>query len=207
MSQVLVFSRTKHGADKIVKDLHAAEIQAEAIHGNKSQNARQRALTAFKAGDLRVLVATDIAARGIDIDNLEYVINYDLSNESETYVHRIGRTGRAGLSGSSISFCDGEEREYLKDIEKLIRQKVPVVSDHPFPTNDDEARSEYLAAEEMKRRPKGGRGGFGRAPRSDMESRPHSSPKPRGAGGPRNGGPSGGPKKFSHKKPSPRSKR
>lgn len=207
MSQVLVFSRTKHGADKIVKDLHAAEIQAEAIHGNKSQNARQRALTAFKAGDLRVLVATDIAARGIDIDNLEYVINYDLSNESETYVHRIGRTGRAGLSGSSISFCDGEEREYLKDIEKLIRQKVPVVSDHPFPTNDDEARSEYLAAEEAKRRPKGGRGGFGRSPRSNMESRPHSSPKPRGAGGPRSGGPSGGPKKFSHKKPSPRSKR
>lgn len=128
----LVFARTKHGADKVVKVLSKAKITAEAIHGNKSQNARQRALSNFKEGKTKVLVATDIAARGIDISDLALVINYDLPNVPETYVHRIGRTGRASASGISISFCNVEERPYLKDIEKLIKQKIPVVSTHPY---------------------------------------------------------------------------
>lgn len=122
----LVFSRTKHGANKIAKELLKVRITAEAIHGNKSQTARQTALSNFKNGKTRVLVATDIAARGIDIDDLAYVFNYDLPNVPETYVHRIGRTGRAGASGQAISFCDQEERAYLRDIEKLIGKKVPV---------------------------------------------------------------------------------
>jgi ATP-dependent RNA helicase RhlE len=129
---VLVFTRTKHGADKVVKDLIKINIKAEAIHGNKSQNARQRALTNFKARTTRVLVATDIAARGIDVDELAHVINYELPNIPETYVHRIGRTGRAGLSGIAYSFCDGEEKEFLDDIEKLIGLKIPVNEDHPY---------------------------------------------------------------------------
>ena len=126
IKSALVFTRTKHGANKVAKDLAGARISAEAIHGNKSQNARQAALGNFKNGKTRVLVATDIAARGIDIDDLAYVFNYDLPNIPETYVHRIGRTGRAGASGQAISFCDTEERAYLRDIEKLIGQKVPV---------------------------------------------------------------------------------
>jgi len=132
VASTLVFSRTKHGADKVVKILSKANITAEAIHGNKSQNARQRALSNFKEGKTKVLVATDIAARGIDISDLALVINYDIPNIPETYVHRIGRTGRASASGISISFCDVEERPYLRDIEKLIRQKVPVIANHPF---------------------------------------------------------------------------
>ena len=130
--RVLVFSRTKHGADKVAKDLNRSLIKAEAIHGNKSQNARQRALENFKTGNTRVLVATDIAARGIDVQDLEYVINYDLPNVPETYVHRIGRTGRAGASGKALSFCDREERVYLRDIHKVIKQTIPVVKDHPY---------------------------------------------------------------------------
>ncbi|MBT6161752.1 MAG: DEAD/DEAH box helicase [Flavobacteriaceae bacterium] len=129
---VLVFSRTKHGANKIVKTLDQAHIKSAAIHGNKSQNMRQKALGAFKDGSLKVLVATDIAARGIDVDELALVINYDLPNVSETYVHRIGRTGRANASGIALSFCMGEERPYLKDIEKLIKQQVPRMGEHPF---------------------------------------------------------------------------
>ena len=129
---VLVFSRTKHGANKIVKILDKAGINSAAIHGNKSQVQRQKALGAFKDGKMRVLVATDIAARGIDIEELALVVNYDLPNVAETYVHRIGRTGRAKASGIAISFCDGEERAYLRDIQKLINQKVPVIADHPF---------------------------------------------------------------------------
>src|SRR5206468_3993202 len=127
----LVFTRTKHGADKVVKDLIRAGITAEAIHGNKSQNARLRALTNFKNRTTRVLIATDIAARGIDIDELTHVINYEIPNIPETYVHRIGRTGRAGASGIALSFCDAEEKEFLRDIEKLIGRPVPVVEDHP----------------------------------------------------------------------------
>jgi ATP-dependent RNA helicase RhlE len=128
----LVFSRTKHGADKIVKMLSKASIKSEAIHGNKSQNARVRALGNFKSGRSKVLVATDIAARGIDIDDLSLVVNYDLPNIPETYVHRIGRTGRADASGMALSFCDQEERPYLKDIQKLIGQEISVVKEHPF---------------------------------------------------------------------------
>ena len=129
---VLVFTRTKHGADKVVKDLQKANITAEAIHGNKSQNARQRALSNFKSQHTRVLVATDIAARGIDIDQLTHVINYELPNVPETYVHRIGRTGRAGADGAAFSFCDAEEKAYLRDIHKLIARNIPVVESHPY---------------------------------------------------------------------------
>ena len=132
----LVFTRTKHGADKVARVLAKNNIIAEAIHGNKAQNARQRALTNFKAQSTRVLVATDIAARGIDVDDLEFVINYEIPNISETYVHRIGRTGRAGAKGTSLSFCDAEEKPWLKDIEKLIGKKIPVIDDHPFPLMD-----------------------------------------------------------------------
>lgn len=129
----LVFTRTKHGADKVVKILLQNQIRAEAIHGNKAQNARQRALSNFKAQTTRVLVATDIAARGIDVDDLEYVINYEIPNIAETYVHRIGRTGRAGSKGNAYSFCDAEEKAYLRDIEKLITKKIPVIEGHPYP--------------------------------------------------------------------------
>ncbi len=128
----LVFTRTKHGADKVAKILVNQNIQAAAIHGNKSQTARQLALNNFKTGKLQVLVATDIAARGIDIDELSHVFNYDLPNIPETYVHRIGRTGRAGKSGVAIAFCDAEERNDLRDIEKLIGLKIPVSHSHPF---------------------------------------------------------------------------
>ena len=129
---VLVFTRTKHGADKVVKILIKANVKAAAIHGNKSQNARQNALNNFKNKELRVLVATDIAARGIDIDELALVINYDIPNIPETYVHRIGRTGRAGASGKAISFCDKEEQAYIRDIQKLIGLQIPVVKQHPY---------------------------------------------------------------------------
>lgn len=134
----LVFTRTKFGADKVVKVLKKKNISAESIHGNKTQNTRQRALSNFKAQSTRVLVATDIAARGIDVDDLEYVINYEIPNISETYVHRIGRTGRAGANGTAISFCDAVEKEYLRDIEKLISKKIKVVDNHPYPLVDND---------------------------------------------------------------------
>ena len=137
ITSALVFSRTKHGADKITRDLAKAGIQSRAIHGDKSQLSRQQALNSFKAKQTRVLVATDIAARGIDVEELSHVINYDLPNIPETYVHRIGRTGRAGLGGTAISFCDVEEKEYLRDIEKLITKKITVIADHPFPLIDN----------------------------------------------------------------------
>ncbi|UZH55731.1 DEAD/DEAH box helicase [Salinimicrobium tongyeongense] len=129
----LVFTRTKHGADKVARFLDKAKISSAAIHGNKSQNARQKALKNFKNGNLNVLVATDIAARGIDIDELGHVFNFDLPNVPETYVHRIGRTGRAGNEGIAISFCAADERKELKDIEKLASIKIPVVEEHPYP--------------------------------------------------------------------------
>lgn len=128
----LVFTRTKHGADKVSKALVKRNIKAEAIHGNKSQNARQRALTNFKEETIRVLVATDIAARGIDVSNLECVINYEIPNIPETYVHRIGRTGRAGAKGMAFSFCDTEEKPFIRDIEKLIGKKINVTKDVPL---------------------------------------------------------------------------
>ena len=136
ISQILVFSRTKHGADRIVRNLQKKNIKSAAIHGDKSQNQRQRALQSFKNSEVRVLVATDIAARGIDIDKLSYVLNYDIPNEPETYVHRIGRCGRAGEEGVSISICEPEENEYVRDIEKLIKQKIEEVQNHPFLQTD-----------------------------------------------------------------------
>jgi len=135
IKSALVFTRTKHGADKVVKVLNRFNISAEAIHGNKSQNARQKALSNFKDRTTRVLVATDIAARGIDIDELAYVVNFEIPNIPETYVHRIGRTGRAGASGKAVSFCDIEERPYLRDIQKLINIQIPVEEGHPFPSS------------------------------------------------------------------------
>jgi ATP-dependent RNA helicase RhlE len=131
VERALVFTRTKHGADRVVKHLMRAGIRAEAIHGNKSQNARTRAITGFKSGSSPVLVATDIASRGLDIDEVSHVINYDVPNLPETYVHRIGRTGRAGASGEAVSFCDQTEKELLRDIERLIRKRIPVGSDCP----------------------------------------------------------------------------
>jgi len=132
IASALVFTRTKHGADNVAKVLNKANIQAEAFHGDKAQNARQRALNNFKTKQTRVLVATDIAARGIDIDDLSHVINFEIPNIPETYIHRIGRTGRAGLSGIAISLCDSEEKAYLKDIHKLISMQIPVIENHPY---------------------------------------------------------------------------
>ncbi len=132
----LVFTRTKHGADKLCRDLHRSGVKAEAIHGNKSQNARQSALNNFKLKRTRILVATDIAARGIDLEELSHVINYEIPNIPETYVHRIGRTGRAGASGVAISFCDAEEKVYLRDIQKLTGKMIPTVKEHPFAMNE-----------------------------------------------------------------------
>jgi len=132
----LVFTRTKHGADKVVQSLQKNGHLAQAIHGNKSQNARQKALSDFKSGKIRILVATDIAARGIDVDDLSHVINYEIPNIPETYIHRIGRTGRAGQSGIALSFCDNTEIIFLRDIQRLISQTIPVVSDHPYAMTD-----------------------------------------------------------------------
>ena len=137
IENVLVFTRTKHGADNVVKALKKNDVTAEAIHGDKSQNARQRVLDAFKNKEISVLVATDIAARGIDIESLPYVINFDIPNISETYVHRIGRTGRAGNSGLAISFCAKDEQPYWKDIERLIKMDIKVIKDHPYPYTDE----------------------------------------------------------------------
>jgi len=136
LKQVLLFSRTKHGADRIVRNLKKKNITSAAIHGNKAQNQRQKVLTEFKSGEIRILVATDIAARGIDIDKLRHVINFDIPNEPETYVHRIGRCGRAGEDGVAISLCEPEESIYLRSIEKLTKQKIQVVSDNPYPQTD-----------------------------------------------------------------------
>lgn len=135
IASALVFTRTKHGADRVCRDLIKAGVKAAAIHGNKSQNARQDALRSFKNKTLRVLVATDLASRGIDVEELSHVINFELPNIPETYVHRIGRTGRAGVNGIALSFCDSEEREYLKDIHKLMSVRISVVDDHPYPMN------------------------------------------------------------------------
>jgi len=136
MTRVLVFSRTKHGANRIADHLVKHRIEAEAIHGNKSQNARERALAGFKSGRVRVLVATDIAARGIDVDAVSHVVNFDVPEVPETYVHRIGRTARAGASGMAITFCESEERPDLRNIEKLTRQAIPVVEGHPYESSN-----------------------------------------------------------------------
>jgi ATP-dependent RNA helicase RhlE len=136
INSALIFTRTKHAADKVEKFLNVAKIYAEAIHSNKSQNARQRALNNFKSKKTRVLVATDIAARGIDVEELSHVINYEMPDQSENYIHRIGRTGRAGLSGVAISFCDSEEKLYLRDINRIISTPIPVIKDNPFPVDE-----------------------------------------------------------------------
>ncbi|OYQ35668.1 RNA helicase [Flavobacterium cyanobacteriorum] len=141
LSNVLVFTRTKHGADNVVRALKKNGVHAEAIHGDKSQSARVRVLDSFKNKEVSVLVATDIAARGIDIESLPYVINFDLPNIPETYVHRIGRTGRAGNEGLAISFCSRDELPYLKDIEKLIRLKLKVIESHPYPYDEEGTKS------------------------------------------------------------------
>lgn len=154
IATALVFTRTKHGADKVQRFLTKAHIKTEAIHGNKSQNTRQNALRNFKDRTTRVLVATDIAARGIDIDDLNLVINFEIPNVPETYVHRIGRTGRAGLDGKAVSFCDAEEYPYLRDIQKLISIQIPVVSQHPFPTDKIPVESNKLTRTKTKNRSK-----------------------------------------------------
>jgi ATP-dependent RNA helicase RhlE len=182
----LVFTRTKHGADKVVKDLNKVGITAEAIHGNKSQNARQRALTNFKNRTTRVLIATDIAARGIDIDELTHVVNYELPNIPETYVHRIGRTGRAGADGIAMSFCDSEEILFLRDIHKLIGKEIPVEEGHPYPMSPVAMAANLVAGQSKKGsgsfKREGGRGGSGR--------KPSGGGRPAGGGG-RSGGASG----------------
>lgn len=151
ISTALVFTRTKHGADKVARFLDKAKIKSAAIHGNKSQNSRQNALKNFKNGNLNVLVATDIAARGIDIDELKHVFNFDLPNVPETYVHRIGRTGRAGNEGMAISFCAAEERKELKDIEKLAKIRIPVIDEHPFPMDPNAEQPSAAPAQNRNR--------------------------------------------------------
>jgi ATP-dependent RNA helicase RhlE len=153
IQNALVFTRTKYGADKIAKELYRANIKADAIHGNKTQAARQKALNNFKDGKIRVLVATDIAARGIDVIDLSHVINFELPNIPETYVHRIGRTGRAGHTGCAISFCDMEERAYLRDIHKLIKKTIPVVEDHPFASTMQFVQTPVVRNNPMNRKP------------------------------------------------------
>ncbi len=177
LNKVIVFTRTKHGANRVVETLVKNNIRSAAIHGNKSQSARQKALEDFKKGAVRVLVATDIAARGIDIDDVSHVINFELPNISESYVHRIGRTARAGADGEAISFCDQEEKAYVRDIEKLIGQAIPVNPDHPYHSREVEmsrtlskgkAKAQIEAKENHQRGPR----------------RPHS-------GGGQNNGPGG----------------
>ena len=154
--KVLVFSRTKHGCNRIVKQLAQDEIEALAIHGNKSQGAREKALGRFREGSLQVLVATDVASRGIDVSDISHVINLDLPNESEVYVHRIGRTGRAGQGGIAIAFCDENEGEYLRGIEKTIRQEIPVDEDHPFHSEKAKSRKGEKAPKKQQRGRRGG---------------------------------------------------
>ncbi|MBY0384790.1 DEAD/DEAH box helicase [bacterium] len=186
LSKVIVFTRTKHGANRVVETLVKNNIRSAAIHGNKSQSARQKALEDFKRGNVRVLVATDIAARGIDIDDVSHVINFELPNISESYVHRIGRTARAGADGEAISFCDQEEKAYVKDIEKLIGKSIPVNPDHPYHSREVES------ARTMSK---------GKA-KAQIEAKENHQRGPRrpqqGGGRPQGGGP-GGPKKSGGK--------
>jgi ATP-dependent RNA helicase RhlE len=164
MTRAIVFTRTKHGADRVAKHLSRSGIRAEAIHGDKTQNARQRALVNFKSNKPPVLVATDVAARGLDIDQVSHVVNYDMPNVPETYVHRIGRTGRAGAAGVALSFCDHDEREHLREIEKLLRKKTPVRDDHP----------KYEATEASPARGKTQRRSDGKA-KTIPERKPHAA--------------------------------
>ncbi|PCI64108.1 MAG: DEAD/DEAH box helicase [Kordiimonadales bacterium] len=191
IKRAIVFTRTKHGANRVMKHLDQKGIKASAIHGNKSQNARQKALGEFRSGEIRVLVATDVAARGIDVDGVTHVINFELPNEPENYVHRIGRTARAGATGISLSFCDHEERVYLRDIERTIRQDVEVFEDHPF-HGAGMAAQEHTEGDEPK--PANRRGGNRR--RSGG-----GGAKPRGSKGRNQGRSDGGENKASGDKP------
>ncbi|HXD44183.1 MAG TPA: DEAD/DEAH box helicase [Pseudolabrys sp.] len=185
VDRVLVFTRTKHGADKVVRGLQKSGFTAEAIHGNKSQNQRERVLAAFRDGSLRTLVATDIAARGIDVDGVSHVFNYDLPNVPESYVHRIGRTARAGAEGVAISFCDHEERAYLRDIERLIRMAIPSTdrrTGKPVPAQAEQPRQQQPRGRNGHPHKRGGndrRGHHGhtepRAHQGQSEGRPHKS--------------------------------
>ncbi len=216
IKRALVFSRTKHGANKVVKVLVKAGIGAEAIHGNKSQAARVAALEGFKNGRLRVLVATDIAARGIDIDELSHVVQFDLPNIPETYVHRIGRTGRAGHSGVALSFCEAEERIFLRDIQRLIRLEIPVVTDHPYPPGTKMVRTAEMEAAEAEveaarggpgRRPQGqGQGQQNRGQGQQQQQRqPAAQPRPvaQGGGEPRTEGSQGNRNRNRNRKRKP----
>ncbi len=193
LSRVIIFTRTKHCANRVSEQLEKGGIPSEAIHGNKSQGARQRALEAFRSGEARVLVATDIAARGIDVDGITHVINYELPNEPESYVHRIGRTARAGASGIAYSFCDGTERQYLKQIERLTRRTLTVYDVKPL--IGDQPSAEFANEPREERRPNGNRnarggqkpgarngGGNGRAGAKPQGNRNHApkgnGPKP-----------------------------
>jgi ATP-dependent RNA helicase RhlE len=159
MSRVIVFARTKHRANRVAERLERSGVNAEAIHGNKSQGARQRALKRFRAGDARVLVATDIAARGIDVDGVTHVVNYELPNEPESYVHRIGRTARAGATGVAVSFCDPAERGYLRDIERLIQRRLTVIGDEPAHAAPPAAKAKKPRGEPWHKRPQSRNGG------------------------------------------------
>jgi ATP-dependent RNA helicase RhlE len=192
VTRAVVFTRTKHGANRVARHLDEAGVRAQAIHGNKSQNARERALGAFKKGALRVLVATDVASRGIDIDDVSHVINFDLPMDAESYVHRIGRTARAGRTGKAVSFCSGEERDQLRRIEKLIGRRVPV--DGPEPPPADPRAGAGRGPRPPSRRPgnRGGQGGFRArqgAGGGGGSARRRSRSGPRGGGGPGAGGP------------------
>ncbi len=175
IDQVLLFARTKHGADRISGDLRKRKIKASAIHGNKAQNQRQKALKLFKSKDIRVLVATDIAARGIDVDKLKYVINYDIPNVSETYVHRIGRAGRAGEEGIAISICEPEENAFVKDIEKLIDQEIRVIEENPFPQTEkpmtDKEKKEWMKEKQRRKQE------FFTNRKKNLGNKPKSKPK------------------------------
>ena len=174
--RVVVFTRTKHGSDRVARHLDKAGCRVAAIHGNKAQNARTRALTGFKSGDIHVLVATDIAARGLDVDDVTHVINFDMPNVPETYVHRIGRTGRAGKGGTAISLCDAEERSSLTDIERLTGKRLSVVSEHPYP-----ATAGAPAPEQQRSRPNASRGG-NRGPQRRSFTQPRRAGGGRGQG-------------------------
>jgi len=189
IDRALVFTRTKHGADKVVRGLANAGIAAHAIHGNKSQNQRERVLGEFRSGKIRTLVATDIAARGIDVDGISHVINYDLPNIPESYVHRIGRTARAGADGIAISFCDNEETAFLRDIEKLIQMKLQATerravprndaAPHHRPQQDRNGRNGNRRNGQQQRRNGGGNGHSGRNEHPHQGRGEHARGKPR----------------------------
>jgi ATP-dependent RNA helicase RhlE len=181
MRRAIVFTRTKHGANRLAEQLEKDGFVTAAIHGNKSQGARQQALNAFKNGQVKVLVATDIAARGIDVDDISHIVNYELPMEPEAYVHRIGRTARAGASGTAFSFCDGEERGLLRDIERIIRAKLPVVEDHPFVGVAEDAAARAAAGEGLPARHRGGN-------RGQHQGRPGQGARKANGGGNHRGG-------------------